>query len=72
MHSDSGAVFEGRLWLPDQMNDHVIALDLTSYNIVEVLEDNTLDFPHGLHISPNGQIAVTNYGNSSVSIYGTS
>jgi hypothetical protein len=72
MHSDAGAVFEGKLWLPDQMNDRLVALDMKSYEIAEELKDNTLDFPHGLHISPNGRIAVTNYGNSSISIYGNS
>jgi hypothetical protein len=67
-HSDSCQVYRERIWLPDQHGDRVIGFCLKGEKTPVILSGKCFDFPHGLAISPGGMLAVTNYGNSSVSV----
>lgn len=66
VHSDSVDVFNGEIWLPDQVGDRLISLDADSLNVRRILHGDGFDFPHGLAISSKGKMAVTNYGSSSI------
>jgi len=67
-HSDALDVCGDHIWLPDQLNDHLVAVDAETGKAVKRYSGDSLSFPHGLGISPDGMIAVTNYGTSSVTI----
>lgn len=67
VHSDSCQFFNGRLWLTDQNGDQVIAIDFSNQKKIH-LKGQFFNFPHGLSISNKGILAVTNYGNSSISL----
>ncbi len=59
MHADACQIYKDRIWIPDQLNDRVLGVDI---------HQNDFDFPHGLGISPKGMLAVTNYGASSITL----
>jgi len=67
VHSDSCQFYNGRLWLADQVGDRIIAVDLENRKKMEIKGEG-LTFPHGLAISKEGMLAVTNYGDSSISL----
>lgn len=66
MHSDACQVYQGRLWLPDQKADRVLGVPLTKEKQPAVVKGACFNFPHGLSISKQGILAVTNYGSSDV------
>jgi hypothetical protein len=68
IHADSCSTFKGRLWFPDQKGDRVLGVCLSGRRAVTTLRSQSFDFPHGLSISSQGQLAVTNYGSSAVSL----
>lgn len=68
-HSDDCDIFQNRLWMSDQRNDRIIGVCLKGNSQPVVIAGDGLDFPHGLAVSRNGQLAVTNYGSSSVIIF---
>jgi hypothetical protein len=68
-HSDDCDIYQDRIWLSDQKNDRIIGLALKDESQPVVLSGVSFDFPHGLAISSTGQLAVTNYGTSSVVIF---
>jgi hypothetical protein len=65
-HSDACEIYQGMLWLSDQKMDRVTGVSLSGNRPPIILENSSLDFPHGLSISPTGTLAVSNYGNSSI------
>lgn len=65
-HSDACEIYRNRIWLPDQKNDRVLGICLENTHKPIALKAKCFDFPHGLSISSQGTMAVTNYGNSSV------
>lgn len=68
VHSDAIDVWGQHIWIPDQLGDRLLAIDAESGEIAAIYSGDCLDFPHGLGISQDGLIAVTNYGSSSVAI----
>jgi len=68
-HSDSCKIFNDRLWLGDQKSSRVLGINLTDHSLSTELKGGAFSFPHGLDISDDGMLAVTNYGNSSISIF---
>ena len=69
MHSDACQFHGDRLWMTDQMNDRVLGVDLAGKQPIKALNSPLLDFPHGLSISDQGMLAVTNYGGSSIALF---
>lgn len=69
VHSDACRIYAGRIWLPDQASDRVIGVDLSAKTPPVVIQDKSLDFPHGLDISETGLLAIANYGNSSIALF---
>ena len=68
VHADSGAVYNGRLWVNDQYADSILGIDLNEPKKPTIaLTSPEFCFPHGVGVSPQGRLAVTNYGNSSIS-----
>ena len=68
MHSDACEVYDNRIWLPDQKLDRVLGICLSKERKPIILKGKIFDFPHGLSISSKGILAVTNYGNSSITL----
>lgn len=68
VHADACQLHGGRLWMPDQKGDRVLAICLEARRRPVVLRGACFDFPHGLGISGRGMLAVTNYGGSSVAL----
>lgn len=68
VHADACQVFEDRIWLPDQNGDQVLGLCLSKKRPVIAIKGRCFDFPHGLGISNFGILAVTNYGDSSITL----
>jgi hypothetical protein len=66
VHSDAIDVWGEHIWIPDQLSDRLMAIDAVTGEIAAIYTGACLDFPHGLGISPEGVMAVTNYGSSSV------
>lgn len=66
VHTDACQIYNGRLWMVDQLNNRVIGVDILKQKEPVMIHDKYLSFPHGLSINANGLIAVTNYGNSSI------
>lgn len=69
VHSDACRIHAGTIWLPDQAGNRVFGIDLNGRMVPTVIQDEHLDFPHGLDISKAGILAVANYGNSSLALY---
>lgn len=69
MHSDSGQIINGVIWLPDQLNNKLVGVDLMDGRRHEDFSHVTLDFPHGIDINANNTIAVSNYGTSNVTLF---
>ena len=68
VHSDTCDVYGGRIWLPDQLGDRVLGINLLSGAIEVILTGESLDFPHGLSVSKGGRLAIANYGSSAIGI----
>lgn len=68
VHADALDVWKNQIWIPDQVNNRLIAVDTQSGCIKHIYTGDFLNFPHGLGISPTGKIAITNYGSSSIAI----
>lgn len=68
LHSDSCRIFKDFLLFPDQLSDRVLAQNLTNQGPPFVINGDCFDYPHGVAISTNGILAVTNYGDSSISL----
>ena len=68
MHADTCQIHQNRLWIPDQNADRVLGLCLNDTRPTVVVKAECLDFPHGLGISAHGILAVTSYGNSSITL----
>ena len=68
VHSDSLDVWNDHIWIPDQVRNRLIAVDAATGAVDSIFSGDALDFPHGLGISNNGIVAVTNYGTSSVAL----
>lgn len=66
MHSDSLGVWKDHIWLPDQLNNRLIAVDAIGGYPEWIGSGDAINFPHGLGISPQGMVAFTNYGTSSI------
>jgi len=69
VHSDALDVWDGHIWIPDQLGNRLLAIDAESGEIAAIYSGDCLDFPHGLGISQDGLMAVTNYGSSSVAVF---
>jgi hypothetical protein len=67
-HADTCKIYRGYLWFTDQLNDAVIGLHLLDQASDIYVKSKLFDFSHGLDISARGQLAVTNYGSSSICI----
>lgn len=65
-HYDCAAIYGDRLYATNQHDDNIPVFDLKSERQIDIIEDEAFSFPHGVDISPNGVLAVTNYGNSSI------
>lgn len=68
VHSDALDVWGDHIWLPDQVANRLLGIDVKTGDLRIICTGDAFDFPHGLGISDTGQIAVTNYGSSSVAI----
>lgn len=68
MHSDAVDVWGGCIWMPDQLGNRLLCLEAATGVIRGIASGDAFNFPHGLGISSEGKIAVTNYGTSSVVI----
>ena len=66
VHSDALDVWNGHVWIPDQVGNRLLALNADTGAVDAIFDGDALDFPHGLGISAEGVIAVTNYGSSSI------
>lgn len=66
VHADALDVWGKHIWIPDQLGDRLLAIDADTGEITAIYSGNCLDFPHGLGISEEGLMAVTNYGSSSI------
>ncbi|NBO20717.1 MAG: hypothetical protein EBU97_01940, partial [Rhodobacteraceae bacterium] len=64
-------VWGDHIWCPDQLGNRILALDANSGDVAAIYAGDCLDFPHGLGVSPDGLLAVTNYGASSVVVLDT-
>jgi hypothetical protein len=69
VHADAIDVWGPHIWIPDQLGDRLLAIDAVSGEVAAICRGNALDFPHGLGISQDGVLAVTNYGSSSVALF---
>jgi len=69
VHGDSAVIYGQRLWVNDQYGDRVLGISLRGEaKQVITLASDKFSFPHGLAISEGGQLAVTNYGTSTIDI----
>ena len=80
VHADAAVIFENILWINDQYADRVLGLSLVNGDAALGVESNGdkksrpiyqlkmkgLSFPHGIAVSPEGVMAVSNYGTSSI------
>ena len=66
VHSDAIDIWGEHIWIPDQLGDRLLALKAETGEIDYIVSGDCIDFPHGIGISSQGTIAVTNYGSSSV------
>ena len=64
-HFDNMAHYDGILYITDQYNNRV--LKLNAHNLQDCGELHGYDFPHGIDVNL-GIIAVTNYGNNTITI----
>jgi hypothetical protein len=67
-HVDSVRAAGGRLYINNQMNDTVMEGRLMDDRLVIERSLRGYHFPHGLDISPEGWLAVANYGDNSIRI----
>jgi len=64
-HFDAGMIYDEKLYITDQYNNHVLVLTPNSFDVVAKL--GKYDFPHGIDIRRD-LLAITNYGASSLTI----
>lgn len=70
VHSDCAAVYAGRLWVNDQHGDRVVGISLDPADkSTRIIKTPLLSFPHGVAVSNDGQMAVANYGNSTITVF---
>lgn len=69
VHTDALDVHSGEVWLPDQLGNRVVAVDIDNQRVTRIISGDGLDFPHGLSISKGGKIAISNYGSSDITIF---
>jgi hypothetical protein len=65
-HGDALGVYGGHVWAADQVSDTLLGIPLDGGQDIRV--KCGLSFPHGLGISPRGRIAITNYGDSTITV----
>jgi hypothetical protein len=65
-HYDCAAIYNDRLYATNQHDDNIPVFDLKSETLIDVIEDEAFNFPHGIDISSSGILAVSNYGTSSI------
>ncbi|ORV91736.1 hypothetical protein AWC12_03470 [Mycolicibacterium iranicum] len=65
-HFDAAAIYDGKLYANNQHDDNVSVFDLAAETELDPIVDDAFSFPHGVDVSPNGILAVTNYGTSTV------
>ena len=68
MHADACCIYGDRIWLNNQYSDQVAGYCLHKVRDTVIIKSKLLSFPHGLSVSKNGVMAITNYGNSSIII----
>ena len=68
IHADCLDVTASHIWIPDQLNDRMIAIDATTSEIERIYRGSCFAFPHGLHVSSDNKLAISNYGSSSVAV----
>ncbi len=68
IHADCLDVTATHIWIPDQLNDRLIGIDAATSEIQRIYRGSCFDFPHGLHVSSDNKLAVSNYGSSSIAI----
>ena len=67
VHGDCAAIYAGRLWVKDQHGDRVLGISLDpAAKSTRTIKTPLLSYPHGVAVSNTGQMAVTNYGNSTI------
>ena len=64
--SDACQVYKARIWFPDQKGDRILGICLNNNRSPLFINGEFLDFPHGLGISENGTLGITNYGTSDI------
>ena len=64
--SDACQVYKARIWFPDQKGDRILGICLNNNRSPLFINGEFLDFPHGLGISENGILGITNYGTSDI------
>ena len=69
VHSDALDVLGDEIWMPDQSKNSVLAVDASTGEMRTAYDGDAVDFPHGIAVSPVGDIALTNYGSSSVTVF---
>lgn len=67
-HTDACCIYNNRIWLGDQKSDRVLGFCLDKKQDAIILKSKLFNFPHGLAVSKQGIMAVTNYGTSSISL----
>jgi hypothetical protein len=67
-HTDACCIYKNRIWLGDQKSDRVLGFCLDKKQEAVILKSKLFNFPHGLAISKQGIMAVTNYGNTSITL----
>ncbi len=68
VHSDTCQVFGEKLWIPDQNNDALLGICIKREEPTVTVKSPSFDFPHGISVSSQGLLAVTNYGSSAISL----
>ncbi len=49
------------VWVPNQLSDDVSVIDAGSWKVTQTLTDTGFAQPHGIAITPNGQIFISNH-----------
>jgi len=68
VHSDAICSGDGRIWIPDQLGNRLFAVNGATGAIEAIFSGDCFNFPHGLDVSADGKLAITNYGSSIVAI----
>jgi YVTN family beta-propeller protein len=49
------------LWVPNQLSDDVSVIDASAWKVTRTLADSGFAQPHGIAITPNGQVFISNH-----------